>query len=120
MLDNLLVCPAGRRFVPDALFIFRIIPSMHCIVKSLRKNIFRIRLKGMIGLDKKTKASPAKIKANNKYRDKTYDPVQIWIKKGKRDELKAVATSHGQSLNSYIIEAIKDKLKKDGHDVEIF
>ena len=58
--------------------------------------------------------SEAQIRANHKYRAKTYDQIQVQVKKGKRDEYRAQAAARGLSLNAYIIallEADKAQVK---------
>lgn len=48
----------------------------------------------------------------NKYAAKAYDRIQLVVKKGKKAEIKAYAETHGYSLNSFINEAIDEKMKK--------
>lgn len=48
-------------------------------------------------------ATKAQIRANNKYRDKAYDRIEITVPKGDRDRWKAVAESKGMSLTAYIL-----------------
>ena len=44
----------------------------------------------------------AHIKAAAKYNQKTYDKLQINVKKGEREKIKAYAESKGLSLNAYV------------------
>ncbi len=46
--------------------------------------------------------SKAHIKASDKYNKKNYDQVNINVKKGEREKIKAHAESKGLSLNAYI------------------
>lgn len=48
----------------------------------------------------------------NKYRDKNYDRVEITVPKGKKEMIKAMATSRKLSISSYILDLIeKDQTK---------
>lgn len=51
--------------------------------------------------------SEAQKRASDKYRAKTYDVMQVKVKKGQRDEYKAQAAAHGMSLNAYIISLLE-------------
>ena len=55
--------------------------------------------------------SEAQKKATIKYRDKTYDQMNLQIKKGKKDEYKAQAEKRGMSLNAYIISLIEQDIQ---------
>lgn len=50
----------------------------------------------------------------NKYVKANYDRINVTFPKGKKDIIKAQAEAHGQSVNSYIIEAVNEKLERDG------
>lgn len=52
-------------------------------------------------------ASEAQIRANMKYRAKTYDRVELLLKKGLRDHWKAHAEAQGLSLTSYITQVME-------------
>ncbi len=52
----------------------------------------------------------------NKYAAKAYDRIQLVVKKGKKAEIKAYAEEQGYSLNSFINEAIDEKMKKPAPD----
>lgn len=60
------------------------------------------------------KNSAARIRANNKYAAKAYDRINIAVSKGRKDEIKALADTRGQSVNAYIISAIDEKMERDG------
>ena len=51
--------------------------------------------------------SEAQIRANNKYRAKAYDVIQITVKKGLREKYKAQAVAHDMSLTAYIISLLE-------------
>ena len=57
------------------------------------------------------KNSPESI---NRYIAKAYDRINLTVPKGKKDTIKAHAESHGQSVNSFINEAIDEKMERDG------
>lgn len=58
--------------------------------------------------------SEAQRKAAAKYLEKL-DEIRIRMPKGRKDEIKAHAETQGQSVNSFIIAAIDEKM---GHDRE--
>lgn len=58
--------------------------------------------------------SKAQQKAVHKYVKNNYDRVELTVKpKGKKDEIKAHAEQHGESLNSFINRAIDETMKRD-------
>ena len=59
------------------------------------------------------KNSPARIRANNKYNAKAYDRISLAIPKGQREIIKAHAASCGESVNAFIIRAIKEAMQRD-------
>lgn len=59
------------------------------------------------------KNSAARIRANNKYAAKAYDRINIAVPKGRKDKIKALADTRGQSVNAYIISAIDEKMEQD-------
>lgn len=52
-------------------------------------------------------ATEAQIKANNKYRAKAYDMIQIATPKGTRDRWRALAEQEGKSLTAYIVSRVE-------------
>ena len=59
------------------------------------------------------KNSPARIRANNKYNAKAYDRISLAIPKGQREIIKAHAAACGESVNAFIIRAIKEAMQRD-------
>ena len=55
----------------------------------------------------------ASTRAKNKYRDKTYDRVEITLPKGRKAELQAHAEQRGESLNGFIGRPIDEQVKRD-------
>lgn len=45
--------------------------------------------------------------AKNRYDAKTYDKLLLLMPRGQKDEIKALATAEGISVNRYILEAIE-------------
>lgn len=59
-------------------------------------------------------------KAVNKYVKNNYDRINFTIEKGKKTVIQAIADEQGKSVNGYIKEAVKAKIKADtGRDVEL-
>ena len=44
--------------------------------------------------------------AKNRYNSKAYDRVTMFIPKGRKEDLKAIAERAGESVNSYVIKAV--------------
>lgn len=63
-------------------------------------------------------ASQAQQRANAKYKKTHYDTVQLLIKSGGRDALKAHAAAHDKSVNAFILRAIRQTMIDDGADAE--
>ena len=58
----------------------------------------------------------ARTKANNKWNAKANDRVNLVLKKEAsptKDEVQAAADANGESLNAYIVEAIRQRLESD-------
>ena len=50
----------------------------------------------------------------NRYQAKHYDLIRFNVAKGGREIIKRASDLHGQSVNSYIIDLLREGLKKDG------
>ena len=57
--------------------------------------------------------SKAQTRASNKYAAKAYDRVALLVKKGQKDQIKAHAEAHGESLNGFINRAIDEAMERD-------
>lgn len=55
----------------------------------------------------------ARTKANRKYNEKAYDRLAITVVKGEKETIQDFAAKQGQSLNSYVNDAIKEKIERD-------
>lgn len=59
-------------------------------------------------------------RAVNKYVKNNYDKILFTVPKGKREVLKGFADAQGESVNSYIKQAVKQRIKADtGEDIEL-
>lgn len=64
-------------------------------------------------MERERKSSQARIDANKKYRDKTYDNLSVAIPKGKREYYKTEAKKLGyDSVNKFIISAMDEKIER--------
>jgi len=54
----------------------------------------------------------ATTKAKNKYNSKNYDRLNIITKKGNKSIIEEAAKKENKSLNSFVLEAINEKLIK--------
>jgi uncharacterized protein (DUF1778 family) len=57
-------------------------------------------------------SSQAKIKANAKYSLKAYDRIELKVKKGRKEELQAIAKAHNESLNGFVTTAIEERVQR--------
>lgn len=58
----------------------------------------------------------AQMEATKRFEDKKYDKVLLRMPKGKKEEIKAYAETCGHSLNSFVNEAIEEKMQKPASD----
>ena len=56
-------------------------------------------------------ASEAKIAANRRYRDKTYDRIEFAVSKGKREEYNQAAKVRGMSLAGLIKSSVEEYIE---------
>ena len=61
-------------------------------------------------------ASEARIAANRRYRDKTYDQLSIAVPKGKREKYNQAAKVRGMSLAGLIKNSVEEYI--ENHPVE--
>ena len=57
--------------------------------------------------------SESQKKATRKYNDKVYDRFSLILKKGQKEELKAIAARNGESLNTFINKAIDQRINSE-------
>ena len=61
-------------------------------------------------MEEKKKASEAHMRATAKWEKENYDKVLVRFPKGTKDE---ILNSGAKSINSFIVEAVKEKLKSN-------
>ena len=54
--------------------------------------------------------TPAQRRAVGRYEAANYDKVLVRLPKGEREQIKAAADAAGESLNAYIVRAIRDRM----------
>lgn len=54
----------------------------------------------------------AETRAKNKFNKKNYDRLAVFVPKGDRELIKAVAKSKGYSMNEFILKAVYRELGK--------
>ena len=57
--------------------------------------------------------SPSQKKAVAKYNAANYDRIELRVKKGQKDELKAHAERRGEPLNEFVNRAIAETIQRD-------
>ena len=55
----------------------------------------------------------AATRAKNKYRDKTYDRMEIVLPKGRKADLQIHSAAQGESLNGFVNRAIDEAVVRD-------
>ena len=58
------------------------------------------------------KYSDAQKEATARYNKKAYDRIDLVVKKGQRQLLKAFAASQGKSLNRFILDAVEIEIER--------
>ncbi len=58
------------------------------------------------------KYSDAQKEATARYNKKTYDRINIIVRKGQRQLIKDYAASQGKSLNRFILDAVEKEIAK--------
>ena len=58
------------------------------------------------------KNSAAKIAANNRYDRKTYDRFNFRVRKDEAEQIRTAAAAAGESVNGFILEAVRERIKK--------
>ena len=61
--------------------------------------------------------SEAQKRANKKYEAKNYERFQVMVRKGEKAAIQAFAKSKGESMNGFVIRAIKEAMERGKPDV---
>ena len=64
--------------------------------------------------------SESQKRARDKYDDEHFEYITLKVHKGRKSEIKECAKAQGHSLNSFILEAIKERIERDGKAAEAF
>lgn len=59
------------------------------------------------------KYSDAQKEATARYNKKAYDRINIIVKKGQRELIKAYAAKQGKSLNQFVLDAIEAEMNRE-------
>ncbi|MGI6007687.1 MAG: ABC transporter ATP-binding protein [Ruminococcus sp.] len=59
------------------------------------------------------KISKAQQKAVHKYVRNNYDRLEITVPKGRKSEIKAHAEAHGESVNAFVVRAVKETIERE-------
>lgn len=64
------------------------------------------------------KYTEARKEGNKRWDEKNLDRVSLAMPKGKKEDIKAAASSAGVSMNAYIVAAVDEKMERDGFKAE--
>ena len=64
-------------------------------------------------MPEESKISKAQQKAVYKYVKNNYDRLELTVPKGQKDIIKAAAENAGESLNTYVRNAINQRMERD-------
>lgn len=59
----------------------------------------------------------ARARANKKWDKKNLDRIQIVVRAGEREQIRAAAEAVGESLNHYIVTAAKERMAREGRAI---
>ena len=55
-------------------------------------------------------------RAVNKYVKANYDRINVTMPKGEKEVIQECAAAHGESVNSFIVRSIRERMERDGAD----
>ncbi|KHL94583.1 ribbon-helix-helix protein, CopG family [Paenibacillus sp. LMG 31459] len=58
----------------------------------------------------------ASTRAKDKYNAANYDQVKLWVKKGDKERIDAAAKAADMSRNAFILEAVEEKINREGKE----
>mgnify|MGYP000051888708 FL=1 len=56
--------------------------------------------------------------SKRKYNSANYEYIQVVVPKGNKDVVKGAAAQAGESVNAYILEAVRRRMVQDGYTAE--
>ncbi len=56
--------------------------------------------------------------SKRKYNSANYEYIQVVVPKGNKDVVKGAAAQAGESVNAYILEAVRRRMEQDGYTAE--
>ena len=59
----------------------------------------------------------ARSRANKKWDKANLDRIQLVVRAGEREQIRAAAEAAGESLNHYIVSATKARMKAEGMEI---
>ena len=63
-------------------------------------------------------ATKARLEANKKYNAEKYDEIKLRVHKGQKELIQAHAEQRGESLNGFVLRAIKLAMELDQEEAE--
>jgi predicted HicB family RNase H-like nuclease len=57
--------------------------------------------------------SKSRQNANRKWNDNNLERLYVTVRNGQKDKIKSEADKQGESLNSYIVNAVKQRMKRE-------
>lgn len=57
--------------------------------------------------------TPARAAANKRYEAQTIERISVFVPRGKKGRIKAAADRAGESVNSYINNAVDERMRKE-------
>ena len=63
-------------------------------------------------------ATKARLEANKKYNAENYDEIKLRVHKGQKELIQAHAEQRGESLNGFVLRAIKLAMALDQEEAE--
>lgn len=71
-------------------------------------------------MPEESKISKAQQKAVHKYVKNNYDRLELTVPKGQKDIIKAAAENAGESLNTYVRNAINQRMERDASNPQFW
>ena len=62
--------------------------------------------------------SEAQTRAKRKWDGENLDRIQLIVRKGEKEQIKAAAEAAGESLNAYMVNATKQRMKQESREIQ--